>query len=285
MIARAIVACMSRLAEEKDPEILRKAVDLLERHNRVLSKKLAAVLRELERTRAELAAATGNAVKGQLRLEALEQQLAKLTKQIFGTSSEKRADEEQADAGAEGEDKNKDEKKKKEQRGHGPKDQPKLPVVEVMHKLDEADKVCPKCGGDLEEMPGQYEEHDEIDVLPLRFVRKRHLRQKPACNCGGHIETALGPDKVCPGARYSINFAIYVAISKYCDHLPLERQVRMMARDGLDVTSQTCSAVIPSRPLLASIGLSSRRTRSAPTSSAASGIASSTLLILRSSAA
>jgi hypothetical protein len=103
---------MSRLAEEKDPEILRKAVDLLERHNRVLSKKLAAVLRELERTRAELAAATGNAVKGQLRLEALEQQLAKLTKQIFGTSSEKRADEEQADAGAEGEDKNKDEKKK-----------------------------------------------------------------------------------------------------------------------------------------------------------------------------
>src|ERR1700729_3246699 len=141
---------MSRLAEEKDPEILRKAVDLLERHNRVLSKKLAAVLRELERTRAELAAATGNAVKGQLRLEALEQQLAKLTKQIFGTSSEKRADEEQAGAGAEGEggDKGKDEKKKK-QRGHGPKDQPKLPVVEVIHKLDEADKVCPKCGGSL----------------------------------------------------------------------------------------------------------------------------------------
>ena len=228
---------MSRLAEEKDPEILRKAVALLERHNLVLSKKLAEVLRELERTRAELAAATGNAVKGQLRLEALEQQLANLTKQIFGTSSEKRADDEQAGAGAEGEDKNKDEKKK--QRGHGPKEQPKLPVVDVKHELDEADKTCPECGGGLEEMKGQYEEHEEIDVVPLRFVRKRHLRQKYACNCGGHIETAIGPDKLCPGARYSINFAIYVAISKYCDHLPLERQVRMMARDGLDVTSQT----------------------------------------------
>src|SRR4029077_12079291 len=36
-----------------------------------------------------------------------------------------------------------------------------------------------------------------------------------------------------------IHFAIYVAISKYCDHLPLERQGRMMARGGLVVTSQT----------------------------------------------
>jgi hypothetical protein len=79
-----IVARMSRLAEEKDPEILRKAVALLESHNLLLSKKLAEVLRELARTRAELAAATGNATKGQLRLEALEQQLAKLTKQLFG---------------------------------------------------------------------------------------------------------------------------------------------------------------------------------------------------------
>jgi transposase len=227
---------MSRLAEEKDPEILRKAVAVLESHNLLLSKKLAEVLRELARTRAELAAATGNAVQGQLRLEALEQQLAKLTKQIFGTSSEKRADEEQAGASADGDDKSKE---KQKQRGHGPKEQPKLPLVDVEHKLDEADKACPKCGGRLEEMAGQYEEHEEIDVVPLRFVRKRHLRQKYACACGGHIETALGPDKLCPGSRYSINFAIYVAISKYCDHLPLERLVRMMARDGLEVTSQT----------------------------------------------
>jgi len=201
---------MSRLAEEKDPEILRKAVALLERHNLVLSKKLAEVLRELERTRAELAAATGNAVKGQLRLEALEQQLANLTKQIFGTSSEKRADDEQAGAGAEGEDKNKDEKKK--QRGHGPKEQPKLPIVEVVHGLDDADQVCSNCGGGLHEMEGQYEESDEIDVLPLRFVVKRHKRKKYRCRCGSCIETAPAPQRLIEGGRYSVNFAITVAV-------------------------------------------------------------------------
>jgi transposase len=88
-------------------------------------------------------------------------------------------------------------------------------------------------------MQGQYEEYDEIDVVPLRFVIKRHKRKKYACRCGSCIETALGPDKLTPGGRYSVSFAIYVAVSKYCDHLPLERQVRMMAREGLVVTSQT----------------------------------------------
>ena len=42
-----IVACVSRFAEEKDPEILRKAVLLLESHNLLLTKKLAELLREL----------------------------------------------------------------------------------------------------------------------------------------------------------------------------------------------------------------------------------------------
>lgn len=236
-----MVACVSRLAHEKDPEILRKAVVLLEEHNRVLTKKLAELLRELEKARAELATLKGESTDKQLHLAALEQQLAKLTKQLFGTSSEKRTlDEAPADAAAEGETPSKDEKKKKKpQRGHGPTAQPTLPRVEVDHALDAADTTCPTCGGELEEMEGQYEEHDEIDVVPLRFVFKHHRRKKYACHCGGCIETALGPDKLCPGGRYSVNFAIYVAISKYCDHLPLERQVRMMARDGLVVTSQT----------------------------------------------
>jgi len=41
------------------------------------------------------------------------------------------------------------------------------------------------------------------------------------------------------GARYSPEFAIEVAVSKYADHLLLERQVRIMRREGLVVDSQT----------------------------------------------
>jgi transposase len=223
---------MSRLDQEKDPEVLHKAIELLTHHNRALTQKIQELL-------AELAKAKGNSTFQQMRLEALERQLAKLTKQVFGPSSEQRTtDAQPAGADAASEDKSEEDDKKKK-RGHGPKDQPKLPVVEVKHGLDDADKVCPNCGGGLHEMEDQYEEHDEIDVIPLRFVIKRHKRKKYACRCGSCIETALGPDKLCPGGRYSVDFAIYVAISKYCDHLPLERQVRMMAREGLVVTSQT----------------------------------------------
>lgn len=233
---------MSRLAEEKDPEILRKAVVLLERHNRELSKQIAQVLRELSKARAELAALKGESTDKQLRIDVLEQRLAKLTRQVFGASSEKRTTgEEPAAAAPENEDEDKDKdkgKEKKKHRGHGPTEQPKLLSVDVDHDLDEADKTCPSCGGCLQEM-GEYEEHDEIDVVPLRFVNKHHRRKKYTCRCGGCIETAPGPDKLIAGGRYAIGFAIHVAISKYCDHLPLERQVRMMARDGLVVTSQT----------------------------------------------
>ena len=80
---------------------------------------------------------------------------------------------------------------------------------------------------------------EEIDLIPRRYVLKRHLRQKYRCGCGGCIETALGADKLVPGARYAIDVAVDVAVNKYLDHLPLERQVRSMARDGLVVESQT----------------------------------------------
>ena len=78
-----IVARVSRLAHEKDPEVLHKAIELLQNHNRALTQKLKELL-------AELAKAKGDSTYQQLRLAALERQLAKLTKQVFGPSSEQR---------------------------------------------------------------------------------------------------------------------------------------------------------------------------------------------------
>lgn len=223
---------MSRLDQETDPVVLHKVIELLINHNRALSEQIAKLIQQL-------AEAKGDSGFQQLKIAALEKQLAKLTKQVFGKSSEQRTtDTPSADTSTGDADKDKDDGKKKK-RGHGPTPQPKLPCVPVVHKLDDADKTCPECGGCLHEMEGQFEDYDEIDVEPLRFVIKRHKRQKYACHCGACIETALGPDRLTPGGRYSVDFAIYVAISKYCDHLPLERLVRMMAREGLVVTSQT----------------------------------------------
>ncbi|MCB9636908.1 MAG: transposase [Sandaracinus sp.] len=64
-------------------------------------------------------------------------------------------------------------------------------------------------------------------------------RQKYRCGCGGCVETALGPERTVVGGRYSLDFGIDVAVHKYRDHLPLARQVRVLLRSSVVLTSQT----------------------------------------------
>ncbi|MCH7480360.1 MAG: IS66 family transposase [Chloroflexi bacterium] len=132
-----------------------------------------------------------------------------------------------------------DKKPKDKQTGHGPTPQPDLPIEEVVHHLDDADCCCPKCGSDLRKMARQFEETELISAVQVRYVLQIHKAQKYHCGGCGHIEAAIGPLRLIPGGRYDLPFAVQVAVSKYLDHLPLERQVVRMGRRGLRVTSQT----------------------------------------------
>jgi transposase len=206
-----------------DIERLRQAALLFEQENARLFRRLEALL-------AELAEARGEAARSLLiEIECLKEQLASRTKALLGDSSERRPSAEQE----------KTEEHKEPRPGEGPRKQKAFPIVEMVHELDEPDQTCPSCGGDLEPMAGQFEEADEIDVVERSFRIVRHKRQKDRCRCGAGIETSLGPDKLIAGGRYSIDFAVDVAIAKFADHRPLDRQVRQMARDGLAVDSST----------------------------------------------
>ena len=142
----------ARLEQEKDPLVLRQVVSLLEQHNGVLGKQVA----RLER---ELAEAKGmSEAELQRRLAFLEQQLAQMQKKVFGLSSERTTRDPNTRGKVD---------EPKPVTGHGPTDQPELLVVPVVHDLDEADKSCPQCGGGLEEMAEQFEEHTEVDAHPL----------------------------------------------------------------------------------------------------------------------
>ena len=204
-----------------DIELLRKAALLLQEDNKRLVSLLAKLKKELHALRG------GDPVQLKLQIADLEQQLAKRNQMLFGDKSEKRS--------------RSDEPKPENtpQTGHGPRQQPLLPELEQVHLLDQADQVCSSCGGSLEVWKDQYEASEEIDVVELKYVLKKHLRQKYRCRCGACIETAAGPQKLFAGARYSIDFALSVAIAKYTDHLPLERQVRMMDRHGLLIDAHT----------------------------------------------
>jgi transposase len=205
-----------------DPELLRAVAKVQDAEIRRLHEKLTAVTRELA------AAAGADAATIQLRLDKLGEELREAYEKTYKKGSERRGRAEPPAA-----------KAKTRQPGHGPTPQPQLPVVEVVHVLDAADQVCKSCGGALDEWDGQTEDSEEVDVVEVQYVLKKHKKQKYRCKCGGCVETALGPDKLVKGGRYSLDFAIHVVIEKYCSHMPLERQVKRMARAGLGVETQT----------------------------------------------
>ena len=206
-----------------DVNLLRTYSHLLEDETRALTKRLSELAAENAQLRGEEQANLA------LEVGMLQEKLARREKELFGDSSERR-----------GGDRKGSDKKRKPREGHGPHEQPELPIVEVVHELDEADCICPNCGGVLDEMADQYEESEEVDVIERRYVIKRHKRKKySCCTCSSCIDTALGPDKLIEGGRYSLDFAVEVAVAKYADHMPLARQVAQMGRKGLQVTSQT----------------------------------------------
>src|SRR3989442_13917826 len=134
---------------------------LLEAENARLHRRLA------ELTRA-LAQATG-ATQAQLELEVqrLQEQLAARTRALFGPSSERRGGDPRDDAPS----------APAARRGHGPRDQAALPVVEVVHTQPNEAVPCPQCGGTGAPREGQDEEAHENGRVARGFRVVGHPRQ------------------------------------------------------------------------------------------------------------
>jgi len=213
---------MRPLEQIRDADTLREIALFQQRQLELLTNQLNAIRRRIEEAAREDAQLIFLSEVGKL-----EQQVAKLEQRAFGDSSERRPSSRPAA-----------EEPAAPTRGHGPRQQ-ELPVEEKIHALPEGERDCPSCGGTLAEWPGQTEDSDEITVEMRTFKVVRHRRQKYRCACNGAVVTAPGPRKLIPGGRYSVEFGVDVGTAKYGDHMPLERQVRVMAREGLVVTSQT----------------------------------------------
>jgi transposase len=211
------------LDREQDIEELRRIAQALQAQNQLLLEALAAKSREVERLR-------GKPGDLQLTLKMIEAMQAKAK---AAEAAVARAEEAQKKRAAERE------RKQAERTKTGPTPQPLLPTVDREFTLDDADRACPSCGGGLRPMTGQFEESEMIDVIEVRYELVKVKQQKYVCRCGGYIETAIGPDRALAGSRYSLAFAIKIVLDKWLDHIPLERQCRILERHGLVVTSQT----------------------------------------------
>lgn len=110
---------------------------------------------------------------------------------------------------------------------------PNIPVEEVDVEL-EAVPDCPCCQGQMVDS-GMAEVSEELTTIPKKFFVRRLRRKKYRCGkCHGSIVTTPAIPKIIPKSSYSDEMILDVALSKYCDLIPVERMTAMAERQGID---------------------------------------------------
>lgn len=113
-----------------------------------------------------------------------------------------------------------------------------LPRDICVHGVDDA-ADCPTCGGDLRRIGEDVSE--VLDFIPARFRVTRHVRPKLACTDCDAVIQAAAPERPIVRGLPGSGLLAQVLVSKYCDHLPLYRQRRIYAREGVDIATSTLS--------------------------------------------
>ena len=125
--------------------------------------------------------------------------------------------------------------------GHGRKPLPKhLPRRREVHDVPAELLPCPDCGA-LRVCIGE-EVREQLEYVPACMMVIQHVRPKYACKaCEGNVVIAErlpeSIEKGLPGP----GLLAQVIVSKYADHLPLNRQEGILRRHGVELPrSTTC---------------------------------------------
>jgi len=92
--------------------------------------------------------------------------------------------------------------------------------------------TCPCCG-DMMSDSGMTEDSEQLTVIPKKYEIIRQRRAKYRCACQGAIVTSPSPARIVPGSTYSDEMIADVALSKFCDLIPIQRYVVMADRAGI----------------------------------------------------
>lgn len=155
----------------------------------------------------------------------LQEQLGELREKIFGRSTERYKKPVKGD----------DNNSKKPPKPHIKKPSeryPNLPVREEFITMDPPPK-CPCCS-EVMTKSGMTEDSEQLTVIPKKYEIVIQKKDKFICQCQEAIVTAPTPPRIIPGSSYSDEMIQDVALSKYCDLIPIERYVGMAVRAGIE---------------------------------------------------
>lgn len=110
-----------------------------------------------------------------------------------------------------------------------------LPREIQLHEIGCED--CPACGGALRRIGEDVSEI--LEYVPARFKVIRHVRPKLTCTSCRTLIQAPAPERPIERGMAGPGLLSHVLVSKYCDHLPLYRQSRIYARDGVELPRST----------------------------------------------
>jgi transposase len=90
-----------------------------------------------------------------------------------------------------------------------------------------------KCCGEVLSDSGMTEDREFLTKIPEQILVVREKRHKYRCGkCHGDIQTAPALPAIKPGSAYSDEFIQDVAVNKFCDLIPIDRQVKIAERKG-----------------------------------------------------
>jgi len=198
---------------------------------------------------AELAARDHELYAKTLHIEKLKMQLATLRRAQFGRSSEKLDDaiaqielqleEDEIESAERQEEARPPESKTAPARAKlKPVRKPipaHLPRERVEHK---AACKCPNCGGTNLTQVG-VDEREVLEYVPSHFKAVVHVRPKMSCRACETITQPPMPSMPIERGLPGPSLLARVLVAKYCDHLPLYRQSKIYARDGVDIDCST----------------------------------------------
>jgi len=121
-------------------------------------------------------------------------------------------------------------KKKKHQK---PSDRyPNIPIIQQDVEL-ETPPLCSCCGEAMADS-GLCETTEHLTIEPRKYFIVQQKAHKYRCNsCHGTMVNTPTPPRIKSGSSYSDEMIIDVALSKYCDLIPIDRYAAMAARQGL----------------------------------------------------
>lgn len=156
----------------------------------------------------------------------IEDQYIVLRNVIFGKSSEKEGRPEP------------EKDKKKEPRP--PKTKVQLPserypdATRIERHVEFGEPPPCKCCSEKLTDSGMTEDSEYLTVIPKQYIVVQEKRHKYRCEkCHGDIQTAPVPPRIKSGSAYSDDMMLDVALTKYCDLIPIGRYAKIAERSAI----------------------------------------------------